>query len=259
MANKKNTKGADLRVITEEHPEFVAKTAQFLTKHSDIVGYLAVGIVVLCAVGFLMQMNSRAKEEEASAHLQNAFKQLSKDRATNSISLTATTEDGKETDAPEIVAKAKAIGAFESVYDNYPGTRSGQNALYMVGFSQLQNGKLSEAIESFNSFTQKFSNSPLAGSCLLGKATAEFNLGQAEQSLATLKSIESTYPDYYLMDVVMFEQAKRHEALNDMSKAKTMYTRVVEEYPDSQWKTMSDTALEKLDKENPESNSNENA
>ncbi|MCD4655761.1 tetratricopeptide repeat protein [bacterium] len=257
MASKRTQRGADLKVISEEHPEFIGRIAEFFSRNRDTVGYLVIGIIIVVAVVFLMDMNSRAKEEEASVLLQSAIKQYQQDLTASSISFSTQTEEDAE-NAPEIVIQAKAAGIFQSVFDNYPGTDAGENALYMVGISQLNQGDYEQAITTFESYIAKFPNSYMTASGKLGKATAEFNFGNKEQSLATLQNIEKNHPNFYLMDVVTYEQAKRYEALDNFGEARVKYQTIIDQYPDSQWKTMSEQALDRLDKEHSEAD-NESA
>ena len=157
-----------------------------------------------------------------------------------------------ETDAdsanPEVKVEAKSPGAFQSVFDNYPGTYSGQNALYMVAVSDLNTGAADKALDTFDRFLSEYPKNPLAPSAALGKATALFNLNRTAESLQLLNQIEADYPNFKLMDVVVYEKAIRQEALDQWDEARTSYQLVIDRYPDSSWKTMSETALKKLDK-----------
>jgi len=247
MAKKRVTKNVDLKVISEEHPEFISRIAQFFTRNRDTIGYMVVGVLILTAVFVTMNINKKSKEAEASIKLQAAIKQYQQDLAASSISFSAKAED-EDASLPEMQVKAKASGAFQSVFDNYPGTKAAENALYMVGVSQLNQGNYDEAIATFDNFLSTYPNDVLTPSGKLGKATAEFNAGKNAESLATLQGIEKRHPAFYLMDVVKFEEAKRFEALDKIEEARNNYNVIIEQYPDSQWKTMSEQAIDRLDK-----------
>ncbi|HPQ39884.1 MAG TPA: tetratricopeptide repeat protein, partial [bacterium] len=212
-------------------------------------------VVIVSTVVFLMQMNSRAKESEASAQFQSAVKQYQQDLAASTISFDAQSEDGT-TQVPDMKVQTKSIGSFQAIYDNYPGTDAGRHALYMVAVSELNQGQYEEAIASFDNFVSKYSDSLLAASSLLGKATAEYNMGRTEQSLESLKQIETRYPNYPLKDVLTYEMAKRYQAMDRIPDARQKYEEVVEKYPDSSWKTLSEKALEELDNSKDKSDNN---
>ncbi len=249
MANRKVKNNVDLRVINEEHPKFVSSIARFLTKYQDVFGYALVGVLIMSAVIVLMNYNRDAKNIEASASLQSALKQYQQDLAASTISFQ--TEAEQDSPSPEVKVEAKAAGAFQSVFDNYPGTPSGRNAQYMVAVSYLNTGTNDQAVEAFDTFLADNADHPLAPSAVLGKATALFNAGRTEESLALLNQIESDYPVFKLMDVVTFEKAKRYEALEQWDNARKSYHSLIELFPDSTWKSSGENALKKLEKRHP--------
>ncbi len=257
MANRKVKNNVDLRVINEEHPKVISSIARFLTKYQDVFGYALVGILILSAVMVLMNYNKNAKNIEASASLQTALKQYQQDLAAASISFKTDAE--QENPSPEVKIEAKAAGAFQSVFDNYPGTPSGRNAQYMVAVSHLNTGANDQALEAFDIFLADNASHPLAPSAVLGKATALFNSNRTEESLELLNRIKSDYPVFNLMDVVTFEIAKRYESLEQWDNARKSYQSLIEMFPDSTWKSNGENALKKLEKQHPAESSEEAA
>lgn len=251
---KKIKESADLKIISEEQPEFISRVAEAAVRNRDTIGYIVVALVIVSTVVFLMRMNSQAKESEASAQFQSAVKQYQQDLAASTISFDAESEDGTAK-SPEMKVQTKSVGSFQAIFDNYPGTDSGRNSLYMVAVSQLNQGLYAEAIATFDNYVSTYPESMLAPSCLLGKATAQFNLERVDQSLTTLKTLQSKYPDYPLQDVLIFEMAKRYEALDKVTDARQAYEELLDKYPDSSWKALSEKALEALDKTTDNDNS----
>ncbi|MBN1297641.1 tetratricopeptide repeat protein [bacterium] len=250
MATKDLKKSIDLKIIAEEQPAFINRVAQFVATKRDTIGYIVVAIVVVATIGFLMKMNSTAKENEAAVQFQNAVKQYQKDMTATSISLSAKSDTGDPSALPEMKVQTQSIGAFQAVFDNYPGTHAGHHALYMIAVSQLNQGLYEEAIASFDNFVEKSPDSPLTASGIFGKATAQFNAGHIAESLETLESIDRSHPNFKLKDVLLYETARRLESLNRKSEARNQYESIIERYPDSPWKAMSEKALEKLDVSN---------
>lgn len=246
MATRKVKSSADLKVITEEHPSFVGKIARYLIKFQDVLGYTLVGILIIVAVIVLLNYNKKAKNAEASASLQSAFKQYQQDLAASTISFQSESEEGKS--ETEVKTEIKSPGAFQAVFDNYAGTDSGDNALLMVGFSNLNTGANAQALEAFDKFLSINPDHPLAASALLGKATVLFNTDQVNESLTLLKEIGIKYPEFKLLDVVGYETALRYEALGQWEDARKSYQAVIDGYPDSTWKQTCEIALKKLDK-----------
>jgi len=238
----------DLKLINEEQPAFVVAIVRFFTRYRDVLGYLLMAILVVGVLSVLMAYNNRVKNTEAAELLQKALKQYQQDVAATTISFqTESPDDQGDATTPEIAIQAKSAGAFQAVYDNYPGTDSGRNALFMVAVSRLNLGVNDEALDAFDIFISKYPDNLLTPSAQLGKSTALFNLGQTSESLDLLNTIESQYPTFNLLDVVAYEKAKRYESLEQWNKAKDAYQSIVDHFPDSTWKSMSDNALQSLE------------
>ncbi|MGB3976111.1 MAG: tetratricopeptide repeat protein [bacterium] len=249
MAKQKDNKNTKLRAITDDNPNFMTQTISFVTRHKDSIGYILAGLVICSALILLVRHNNQVKNNEASSLMQNAVTQYEKDLLTSSLSLTAKNEEGEVIEGPELKVQSKSAGLFQSVYDNYPNTESGKNALFMAGVSHLNLGENEEALAAFNTFLEKFPDHILVPSALLCKSTALFNMGSTSESLALLTEIETRYPTFKLMDMLTYEQAMRYEALEQWTLAKDAYQKVIDQHPDSTFKNLSETALDKLKKQ----------
>jgi TolA-binding protein len=255
MAKRKVKNSVDLRVISDEHPQFIARTARFISKYRDYIGYTLAGVAICGVLLFLMAYNNRVKNSEASALMQDALQQYERDLATSTISMMASDEDGEPVEGPELKVQSKSAGSFQSVYDNYPTTNSGKHALYMLGISHLNLGENNKALDAFNTFLENHPDHPLAPSALLCKSTALFNMGQTTESLDLLAGIDTRYPNFKLKDVLLYEQAVRYEALEQWTQAQNTYQTVIDTYPDSAFKMLSEAALAKLEKQQAEDSS----
>ena len=255
MAKKKIKKSADLRVITEEHPEFVSRVAKFFVKYSNALSYVFMAILIAGVLIFLMVHNNRVKNNEASAMLQSALNQYQQDLAASTISFQTDADEGEA----QMRVQTRSPGNFQSVYDNYPTTNAGRNALYLAATSHLNLGDNQKALEVFDRYIQSYPNQPLVPSAKLGKATALFNLGQTSESLDTLYHIEQHHPDFNLMDVVKYERAKRYESMEKWTDARKAYETIIELYPDSSFKSMSDQALRNIERYLPAKDTDANS
>ncbi len=249
MAKQKVSKNTGLRAITDDHPTFVTQTINFVSKYKDSIGYILAGLVICSALLLLVRHNNQVKNNEASALMQNAVTQYEKDLISSTLSLTSKNEEGEVIDGPELKVQSKSTGLFQSVYDNYPRTDAGKNALFMVGVSHLNLGENDEALFAIDTFLEKFPDHILVPSALLCKSTTLFNMGSTSESLALLTEIETRYPAFKLMDMLTYEQAIRYEALEEWALAKNTYQKIIDQYPDSAFKNFSEVALEKLKKQ----------
>jgi TolA-binding protein len=255
MAKNSRKKSRDIRVITDEHPEFVGNVAQIFLKHRNLIGYLFMGFLVVGVLFLLMQHNNRVKNNEASALLQNALDQYQKDMAASTISF----QTDADNDEAQMKVQARSPGNFQAVHDNFPQTNPGRNALYLAATSHLNLGDNQNALEIFERFIQSYPDNALIPSAKLGKATALFNIGQVTESLDMLHHIEQTYPDFTLKDVVIYEKAKRYESMENWTSAQNAYETIIEDFPDSAFKAMSDNALKTIEKHFPAGDTDTNS
>jgi TolA-binding protein len=256
MAKPRLQKKAPVKQVEQTKSSF--NLIEFYTKYRDFIGYALVGVVIIAALVSLMVLNQRSKEKEASQKFQDAITLMkselsedkNKDKTADQDKKEATTKPETSTDKTTDKTTS-SINAFQEIADNYSSTASGRNSVFLLASSQLSNGNYQDAIQNFNKFQEQNPDNPLIPSCLMGIATAEFNLKQVNESLQMLDSIITKYPDFSMMDVVKFEIGKRHEAMSNWDKAREFYQEVIDKYPDSPWKSFCSKKIEKLNKEHP--------
>lgn len=245
MAKELKGKRPDTKITLDEG----GGLAGFFTRYKDAFGYLGVAVVIIIAVGSLVMINNQTKEREASIKFQNAVTLFN-----NDLAVQPPAAEGVEAAVPEADTSSNTILKLNEIIDNYPGTKSGQNAQYLKAASYLNNGEYDLAIAEFDRFILNDPTNILTPSCLLGKATAEFNNGNTENSLQTLLNIQKNYPAFTLKDVLDYEIAKRYLKLENWEVARTGFQALIDNYPDSPWKNLSQTQLDKLETEHPAPN-----
>ncbi len=219
--------------------------SEFFTRHKDLFSYISVAVLLVAGIIVLIQINNRTKEKQASILLGNAITQLN-----SSLSAPNAATGENDTDTPRDTTES--IGAFQEIIDNYPGTKSEVNALLLMGSAYLADGRNDEAIDKFQAFLQKKPDHLLAAEAELGIATALFNKNEIKASLDKLEHIRSAYPAFPMKDVLEYEIAKRYEAMEDWDNARRIYNDVVDNFPDSPWKTMAQRKLRQLNIDHPE-------
>ncbi len=242
MAKELQRKGSDSRVPIEGGEGL----AGFFTRYKDALGYLGVAVVIIIAVGSLVTINNRTKEREASIKFQSAVTLFNKDQAVQPPG-----QEGDEIISENTDTSSGTMLKLNEIIDNYPGTNSGKNAQYLKAASYLNEGENDLAISEFSTFIMENPEHALTPSCLLGKATAEFNSNATENSLQTLLKIQKEYPQFILKDVLDYEIAKRYLKLENWEKARTGFQTLIDNYPDSPWKNLSQTQLDQLETKHP--------
>ncbi len=77
---------------------------------------------------------------------------------------------------------------------NYPASVHLDNAYYLTGMLQAQNGQLGEAIHSFNTVTDRFPKSNKRPAALFGLAMSYKRLGLQPLALSVLNQVVKQYP-----------------------------------------------------------------
>ncbi len=246
MAKSKPEKENNTQLSTDEPSDLIGKITAFFNRYRDFMSYVGIGVVVVGAVIMLVTMNNRAKEEEASGKFRNAI-QIYKNAFSSDVA------QSQEPAEPETNPKtlANAIDALKEVTDNFPSTSASDNSQYLIGTALLNDGQSEEAQKTLENFIAGNTTNPLVPSALLAISTAQANMGKHSESLTTLQKIETQYADFQLKDVLKYEMAKRHEAMEQWEKARQLYKEVMDQFPDSSWKGYSQKRLQSLDRNHP--------
>jgi len=242
MAKRVQKKGIVSSVLTDDHPEFMVRLSGFYLRHKDAFGYLLVAVIMFAAVSTLMILNNRTKEREASVKFQSAV-------TLYNSSLTRDLDGDDPVDTDPSAGTDTTVNKLQEIIDNYPGTSSSRNALYLMGNVYLKDGKYPDAISTLDRFISENSEHILIPNCFLSKATAQFNSGDIKLSLKTLQFLEQNYPGFLLQDVLTYEIAKRHLSLSQWQKARDKFQSVIDDYPDSPWSADCKTRIDKINRE----------
>lgn len=128
-----------------------------------------------------------------------------------------------------------AQGKLEAVYEEYPGTLSGQTSLYHAANLYYLDGDYEKAREQYSILAEKHGGNmllyPLALQNLAYTLEQLEDYNQALGKLEMLVSIESDVP----VALVHADMARIYEKLGDNDKAVTAWQEIVDSYPDSPW------------------------
>ena len=240
----KDKSKADFKIQSE--PEtFQEKAEEFFKTYRDMLGYVALGIVVVVGLGLLLHFNAEAKEKQASMIFQNAVTSYQK-----LVTGSPPNQEGEIDQTVENTAK-EVTGKLNEVIDNYPKTKAATQSLYLLGTTHLNSGQYQKAIDIFDQFIVSNPDHILVSHAKLGKATAYDFLNQLDQSISILEEIRQQHPEFKLADIVAYELAKRMEKKEDWEKARSIYQEMIDTYPDSGWISYAQTRLTDVNKKHP--------
>ena len=250
MAKTNPTAPKSIRADSQEPQEIETKLSTFLERHKDLMGYLGVGIAIIAILFTLINLNSRAKEKQASLLFQKAIGIYDNAMAPDAAAQQDVDPQGTPVEIP--TALPDPAGYFQEIIDNYPKTNIGKNAQLLLAASYLNTGKYDQAIQTYDAFITGNSQHPMVPSALLGKATAQFNQGNSSASLETLNYIVKSYPQFELLDAVKLEIGKRYEFEGKWVDAIAAYEEFQQQYPKSPFLYIVQTKISEIEKQHPE-------
>jgi TolA-binding protein len=193
---------------------------EYIQKHSRKFLIAGAGVVVLILIGIFIISSNRARK-------QKALELLGKARV--------------ELQAGEF---QQATSDLQTIWRNYGGTRAGQEALYLLGNTLYYNRDYDLAMRYFQDFTTKY---PKAEPLLLSGALSgigDCHMQRKEYSQAAeyyLKAADKNPNDFGIPDLLLLS-AQAYSYANQPDRAKEIYEKIIQKYPDS--KTVFQARLE---------------
>jgi len=197
--------------------EYVGAVLRFvLEKRKVVLGAVGGLVIVACLVaGYWWYQEEQ--EEKASRILAGAF--------------TAVREE-QPGPAPSTNGAAKR---FRDLVQQYPRTRSAEEALIALGNLQYGENKIDEALGTFSEYLSAFPRGRFRIMAGLGKAYAQEAKGDLQGGVKTLSDLLDRYKDDPLAGEAYSSLARLYEGLNKTEDAMRVYGQITERYPQSQW------------------------
>jgi tetratricopeptide (TPR) repeat protein len=194
-------------------------------KKEATIGVSVVAALVLIFLGWSYYSSSR-----------NARSQTELSQAINTYNDTVNIKSDKERDE-------KTIAEAQKVYDSYKSLPAGSIALYYVALSQEGLGDTPKAVQNLQEVAKR-------GDASI-KAVSQFALGAIYKKHGDTQKAIDTYKQLYdgggySKAAVAYELASLYEANKQVDQAKTMYQKLVTDFPDSPFRQNADDALKRL-------------
>lgn len=205
----------------------LSRTELFIEDNSKMFSYIIIGLFIVVG-GFIgtKKLIIAPKQAEASSQMFMAEQYFEKD----SFNL-ALNGDGNY------------LG-FLDIVDEYKVTKAGKLANYYAGICYLNLGQYNEAIESLSSFKSKDEMVQPIAIGAMGDAYVELedyqNAVESYLKAANLRDNQFTSPIYLL------KAGQLHEIMDEPQKALNAYSRIKEDYPDSNEARQVDKYIERV-------------
>lgn len=133
---------------------------------------------------------------------------------------------------------------FLQIIKRYGGTKAGNLANYYAGICYLQMGDAQNAVKYLKDFNGKGTNVAYAAYGALGDAYMDS--GNTKEGIEYYNKAASNKEDILLTPIYLFRAAQAYEMTNQPDKAKDLYKRIRDEYPQSQQARETDRYLARL-------------
>lgn len=114
-----------------------------------------------------------------------------------------------------------------------PRTPSEQGA-YEAAYSNLRNGQYEQAAAGFQEFLSRYPDSPLAGSAQYWLGETYYVTRDYENAKQALIDLGVKYPSYDKLPDAMLRLGYVYEATGEPAKAREVFQKLIEAYPNSQ-------------------------
>lgn len=226
--NKKEELAQDMDSTTAEVfntlDETASKSEQWIEKNSKPLFYGLVGLVVIFLV-FLGYNKYIVEPNELEASNELAFPRKYFDEAS--------TAGSSNIDSLLTLGLEGADGnyGFVDIAESYSGTDAGNLANYYAGVSYLQLKKYDKAIEYLSKFN---SDDEMLGPVALGAIGDAFSdIDQQEDALEYYEKAANKKDNEFTTPLFLYKAGQTAMLLKDYSKAETLFTRIKDNYPNS--------------------------
>lgn len=199
------------------------KTIDFINKNSKNV---TIGLVAIIAIIVLLVLMARSKQ---TAEL-NASEQLAKANA--EISQNNLTQ---------------AVDILLNMVDNYSGTNSAENGVYLLAYTYFQKGDFEKAQSYFKKYVDKYRKNPiLSSSAYSGLGASLEQQGKFLEAAEWYEKGAKKYPNHFNATQQFMDAARCFGLANQKDKAKACYETIIENYPKSNLKNDAELYLAKM-------------
>jgi len=209
--------------------EQVGSMIEFVAENLRTLIWIAVGIIAGVVIVLVVLGMRRSRETEADRELAGAIRILEAPAQTG----TATPVDGEPVIQPDESRRASALEAFDSLIDEYSGTRAADIASAYLGGLAAETGDLEAARAAWERYLESDSTSLLATEVEVNLMALDRAQGRGDELVtrlrARLSSGDSTLPP----DLLLFQLALTLEDLGRTEEAVATYQRIIDDYSNS--------------------------
>lgn len=215
----------------------------FRYRKQVVLGFVGALVVTFAVLGW--KYYSQQQETKAATLLSPALKEFH-----TPVIQPGETSSQQKPPGPSFPSEEEkyrqALSSLQQVIDRYPGTRSAAMARYYQGVCYFNLNQYEDAIKAFENSVKKSSDR-------LIKALSIVNLAHSYEAVGNYKEAAELYRDHLKAltrvvaeELVLLNLGKYYEKSDQPKEAMAQYQRLIDEFPDSLYKTEAQDRLDTL-------------
>jgi predicted negative regulator of RcsB-dependent stress response len=222
----------------------VGRSVEYAESHVRTLVYAGVGVLLLVLLGVGIYYWRGHRQLDANQALAQAMK-------VHDAPITATGAKPNDPNEPSFATEAarrqRAKQVLEKVRDDYGSTDAADVAGVYLARIAADEGRLDEARALWQGFIDDHGDSMLASEARLNLIDLDRKQGKGEQVVQQLRAMLEKGDAPLPQDVILNELGKTLEQLHRPQEAVQSYQRIVDEFPQSPYRTEAQQKISALD------------
>lgn len=130
-----------------------------------------------------------------------------------------------------------ALTRFMSAADAYPSTKAGVAARYHAASLLAALGRPVDAMQRYQEVIDRAGDGIYGQMAKLGLADAQMQAGQVDKAISGYRDLSARTDTGMPIDAVLMQLGRAYLAAGKVTEARQTFTRIVDEFPDSQYAT----------------------
>ena len=226
----------------------VNRSVEYAGSHVRPIAYAVGGVLLLAVLVVAVHLYRGSQEEKASDALAAALKVYQAPIVTVGAKPTDPDQPSFPTDTAR---RARAKELFEKVHGNYGSTDSGDVAGLYLGEIAADEGRLDQARKLWTDFADSHKGTMLAAEARVNLFALDRKQGQGEKVVQELRGMLEKGDTPLPQDLILNELGTTLEQLHRPQEAIQSYQRIVDEFPQSPFRTEAQQKVAALDPTRP--------
>jgi TolA-binding protein len=135
--------------------------------------------------------------------------------------------------AAQALAGAHDVAALRTVAREFAGTAAGGNALLLAADQLRKAGKFDEAAAEARTFIDEYPNHPLISGAWTSLAATQELQGKVDEALSTYQKVSTSFSTSFSAPVALLGEARIFKQKGKTEDAQRVFEQIINQYPDT--------------------------